>query len=263
MVALGSSYAAGPGLEPVADRAAGRSTVNYPHLVAAALGAHLTDATVSGATTDTILHTPQRTLRGRFAPQIESVGPATDLVTVTAGGNDLGYIGGIMGVGALHHFAASRVWGSVASRRLQRRTLEPLTPEAVQKATDGLAAIVEESRRRASDAVVVLVDYLPVFNAETPAEGTGLTPDEIAHFRRIADHLSAAYREAAATTGALLVPASAYEPGHGVGSADPWVGALNARSLRGFSSSYHPTAVGMRAVADRVIALLEHPTTEP
>ena len=51
VASLGSSFAAGPGIEPAADRAARRSARNYPHLLAARLGAELTDLTVSGATT--------------------------------------------------------------------------------------------------------------------------------------------------------------------------------------------------------------------
>src|SRR3954471_24449688 len=67
-VALHSSYAASPGIDPVIDRAAGRSGRNYPHLPAHVLCAELTDATVGGATTATILETHQRTL-GR-APDV-------------------------------------------------------------------------------------------------------------------------------------------------------------------------------------------------
>ncbi len=93
MVALGSSFAAGPGIEPVVDRAAGRSGRNYAHLVATRLGASLVDATVSGATTETVLRARQRVGLRTFPPQIELVTADADLVTVTAGGNDLGYLG--------------------------------------------------------------------------------------------------------------------------------------------------------------------------
>jgi hypothetical protein len=50
LVALGSSFAAGPGIEPIADRGAMRSARNYPHVLAEHFGAQLTDLTVSGAT---------------------------------------------------------------------------------------------------------------------------------------------------------------------------------------------------------------------
>ena len=90
-VAMGSSFAAGPGLTPRAPgspRRAGRSAANYAHLVAAALGLELHDVTYSGATTGDIL--------GLSAPgqpaQLDAVTPATRLVTITAGGNDVGFL---------------------------------------------------------------------------------------------------------------------------------------------------------------------------
>lgn len=256
MVALGSSYAAGPGIPPIADRAASRSAANYPHLVATALGAQLTDATVSGATTDTILHSSQRTLRRRFPPQIESVDPATDLVTITAGGNDLGYIGGVMATGISNRFARSRMLRPLVRRRRQVRALLPPPAEAVERVVGGLASIVEEVRHRAPDATVVLVDYLPVFDRVTPIESTGFSAAEVDHFRRIAHLLSGAYGDAARATGALLVPASAFEDGHGTGSADPWVSSLRLSSSRKLGSSYHPTPAGMQAVATALISAL-------
>jgi hypothetical protein len=57
-VAMGSSFAAGPGIAPRASaspRRAGRSSGNYAHLVARALGLDLRDMTYSGATTNDIL----------------------------------------------------------------------------------------------------------------------------------------------------------------------------------------------------------------
>lgn len=90
IAALGSSFAAGPGIHPVADPDAMRSSRNYASLLAARLGADLADLTVSGATTATILHTPQVTMTGaQFPPQVDGLPADADLVTVTAGGNDL------------------------------------------------------------------------------------------------------------------------------------------------------------------------------
>lgn len=87
IAALGSSFAAGPGIDPIIDQAAMRSGRNYPHLLAEQLGARLTDLTVSGATTATILGEPQITMDGtQFAPQIYGLPVDAYLVTVTAGG---------------------------------------------------------------------------------------------------------------------------------------------------------------------------------
>lgn len=94
VVSLGSSFAAGPSIEPVADPNALRSKRNYAALLAQRLGARHTDLTVSGATTANVLHEPQvpyphRWWHGRatpFPPQIEGVPADADLVTITIGG---------------------------------------------------------------------------------------------------------------------------------------------------------------------------------
>ena len=90
-VAMGSSFAAGPGLTPRAPgspRRAGRSAGNYAHLVARALGLDLHDVTYSGATTSDILTS---SAAGQPA-QLDAVTPDTRLVTITAGGNDVGFL---------------------------------------------------------------------------------------------------------------------------------------------------------------------------
>ena len=89
-VALGSSLAAGPGIEPGAAGAptvSGRSAVNYAHLVAERLGYDLVDVTFSGATTANVLTDRQH----GAPPQIDALDGSEALVTVTIGGNDAGY----------------------------------------------------------------------------------------------------------------------------------------------------------------------------
>ena len=95
-VALGDSYSAGFGLIPYSNApAAGcyQADENYPHLIAAALELNLDDRTCSGAKTENIDNTPQTTITGDgIAPiQSDSLNASTNLVTVTIGGNDLGF----------------------------------------------------------------------------------------------------------------------------------------------------------------------------
>jgi lysophospholipase L1-like esterase len=256
-VALGSSYAAGPGIDPLIDRAAGRSGRNYPHLLAQALGAALTDATVSGATTATILKTHQRTLGRTRPPQVRAVHADTDLVTVTAGGNDLGYIGAVLSAAVRNRLLDSRLAPPLV-RRLWP-TPPPVMPSAeqIEAATQGLVGIVAEVRRRAGHAHVVLVDYLPLFADLPPAYATAfLHAEQVQHLRLVGKALSGVFTTAAERSGADVVSADSYAPGHTVGSSDPWVSGL---SLRHLPSSFHPTAAGMRAVADTLLARLSRP----
>src|SRR3984957_20546701 len=90
-VALGSSMAAGPGIRPSAAGApfgAGRSARNYAHLVAERLKFDLIDVTFSGVTTAHVLAGRQRGAQ----PQIQALDGSEELVTITIGGNDVGYV---------------------------------------------------------------------------------------------------------------------------------------------------------------------------
>ena len=74
---------------------AGRSARNYPHLVAEQLGLDLVDVTYSGATTANVLTDPQH----GAPPQVDALDGSEDLVTVTIGGNDAGYVPLLMAAG--------------------------------------------------------------------------------------------------------------------------------------------------------------------
>ncbi|GAB7333576.1 hypothetical protein MBLNU13_g05148t1 [Cladosporium sp. NU13] len=92
IAALGSSFAAGPSIPPQINAAARRSGANYPSLLASALSAKLTDLSSSGATLLNILSEPQQTLLATLPPQIDGLPEDVDVVTITAGGNDMGAV---------------------------------------------------------------------------------------------------------------------------------------------------------------------------
>jgi lysophospholipase L1-like esterase len=260
-VALGSSFAAGPGIRPLVDTRALRSARNYAHQVAETLGLALVDVTCSGATTANILATPQR---GR-PPQIEAVTPDTELVTITAGGNDLGYVGTLLAAGAV---------GTVL-RRLPflppplRERLGDLvrfrrTPAAAPAAFTALAAaqaeIVARVRRRAPRARILLVDYLTLLGSPPAADVVALTPTQQRAAAEVGRGLAGACRDAAARSGAELVAASVAGESHGVGSAQPWVRGFEVGvPSRGGPVPYHPNLLGMTAVAELVVATLRGP----
>ncbi|WP_090039263.1 MULTISPECIES: SGNH/GDSL hydrolase family protein [unclassified Leifsonia] len=259
MVALGSSFAAGAGISPVIDRQANRSANNYPHLVAGAIGAHLTDATISGATTETILRKPQRVGLRRLAPQMESFPRYTDveLVTLTAGGNDLRYLGTLMSV-AYGSWLEARPATRVLGRRLRTAVIaSPPTQRDVHAAARGLASIVEAVHERVPSTRVLLVNYLTVVGPETtPSRAAPFTDSELALFRRIADQLKEAFVMAEHLSAAELVDVASMSETHGLGSADPWVQGFAPRSTRQ-AALFHPTLAGMRAVAAAVVDHIE------
>src|SRR5687767_8585450 len=99
-VALGDSYSAASGVlppDPDAPPSCLRSTGNYPHVIAAATGAQLTDVTCGAAETGDFFD-PQYP---GVAPQLDAVAEDTELVTMTIGGNDSGvFLNSILRCGA-------------------------------------------------------------------------------------------------------------------------------------------------------------------
>lgn len=245
LVALGSSFAAGPGIPPVEDPVAGRSGGNYAHLVAEALGARLTDLSVSGATTASVLDQPQRVGRTTYPPQLAGVPADADLVTVTVGGNDLGYLPTLLRL-AWAHRLRSRWFTRPLGKRLAEGPVPVLDPDRV---VEGLQRVVAGIRERAPEARVVLVDYLTIVEEKTPD-----LPFDEAHrtaLRALGRRVNGAFVVAAQATGADLIQASVLSAGHGVGSADPWVTGLEAGR-----AAFHPNAAGMRAIADELLLTL-------
>ncbi len=247
-VAMGSSFGAGPGIPPRAPgspRRAGRSASNYAHLVARSLGLDLHDVTYSGATTDDII---RPSARGQAA-QLDAVTPGTRLVTLTAGGNDVGYLPRLT--------LASLPWPLRHLPRVRAQAGSFGDPAATGERFAGLRpnlqAIARGVADRAPGCRVLFVDYLTIL---PPDDGhPGPPPAAIADWgRAIAARLAATTRAAAEAAGAEYVAASAASAGHHAWSATPWTRRFHL-SLRG-GAPYHPNAAGMAAVAGLVLATL-------
>jgi lysophospholipase L1-like esterase len=246
-VALGSSMAAGPGIRPTADGApfrAGRSARNYPHLVAEKLGLDLVDVTYSGATTANVLADSQH----GAPPQVDALDGSEDLVTVTIGGNDVGYVQLL--------FAACLPRLARHLPLLGGRLHEQLDPAARDRALIDVAESLKEVgrtlRQRLPRARVLFVDYLTLL----PPEGTSAPPladRDLAVGRHIADTLQRLTAEAAADTGCDVVRVAQASRDHHAWSAEPWTTKFGL-PLPGRPAPLHPNAAGMRAVADLVIA---------
>jgi lysophospholipase L1-like esterase len=251
-VALGSSFAAGPGIKPLADKAAGRSGRNYPRLVAEALGLELTDVTYSGATTANIL----RERQDEAPPQIDAVGPDTALVTITAGGNDLDYIGTFIRGSMMNTLAKpATLLGRRVANRIRARVSYLKDPAEYDAVAASLTEIVTTIRDRAPRSRVVLVDYLTVVGPGTrPRLDVPLNEEQLPSIVMMADGLAKAFATAAERTGADLVAASAAGSSHAVGSTEPWTSGF--RLGPGRAAPYHPTAAGMAAVAELIVEKL-------
>jgi lysophospholipase L1-like esterase len=248
-VAMGSSFGAGPGLTPRAPgspRRAGRSAGNYAHLVASALGLDLRDVTYSGATTNDIL---QSAAAGQPA-QLDAVTPDTRLVTITAGGNDVGYLPRLT--------FSSLPWPLPALSQVRTRIAgygdQSVTDQRFAQLERNLVTIGQRIHDRAPSCRVLFVDYLTILPPQGADQGAP-PPPEIAQWgRAIAARLAATTQAAAHAAGCEYVAASAASAGHHAWSREPWTRRFHL-SLRG-GAPYHPDAAGMAAVAELVIAAL-------
>ncbi len=260
-VALGSSYASGPGIAPVADTGCARSGQNYPHLLAAARGLDPVDVTCAGATTADILNRAQRTPDGRTVPrQIDAVTPDTGLVTVTIGGNDVGLVGGMI-AGSCGPAIAQAV---PAAGNAARAACATVTGEQKQPApadfealSRSLTDIVGAIRTRAPHARILLVQYLPVVDSHaTTCAAVALDAQSAAAARRTYDGLLAVTRAVAeaAGTGVTAVEVPDAEE-HTACSAAGWTDGFHFPTVTDpttVAGSYHPNRAGMTAVATEI-----------
>lgn len=245
-VALGSSMAAGPGIQPRvagSPRPAGRSARNYPHLVAAALGLDLVDVTYSGATTAHVLTDSQR----GAAPQVDALDGSESLVTVTIGGNDVGYVPMLFAAGLPRPVRRIPLLGSKI-----RSLVNPAERYvALEEVGAALVEVGRTLRQRAPRATVLFVDYLTLLPPAGPA--SPLSDHDATLGRHLALELERLTAQAAATTGCGLVRAGAASRDHHGWSPDPWTTRFGWPVPRR-PAPLHPNPAGMRAVADLVVA---------
>ena len=153
--ALGSSMAAGPGIRPSAAGApwrSGRSARNYAHLVAEKRRLDLVDVTYSGATTANVLTDKQN----GAPPQVDALDGSETLVTVTIGGNDVGYVPLLMAAGLPRITRALPLLGG----RLRELLDADARDRRLVEVAESLTRVGRTVRDRSPRARVLLVDYL-------------------------------------------------------------------------------------------------------
>jgi len=241
-VALGSSYAAGVGLGRVLDGSpeiCARTSNGYPQQLARDLRLTLVDASCGGATVEQIVTTGQ----GSLAPQILAVGKDAKLVTITAGGNDVGYVGDMMRAASAHDGASVR--------SADKRPFDVLRTR--------LQGMFAKIRQRTPQARIVIVTYPTVLPQRGTCDALGLTAAQVATFRKVAARLAAVTREAARQARAEVVDMATASLRHDVCSADRWTNGTAPVT----GAPFHPNLAGATATARAVEALLGGGATPP
>lgn len=239
-VSMGSSYAAGPGVPDAADTdvRCARSTNNYAHQFAHKRGLTLVDVSCSGAKTADILAASEKA-----AAQIDAITADTRLVTVTIGGNDVGFV---------------TLLGSASCRQLQVGRKVPggkcpappkVNDDTWRNLSMSMKRIADEVRVRAPEAKLVFVNYPLVLPQTGQCSATPMTAEEAGSARAVAERLVAVTAAAARSNNAILVQASTLSIGHDACSVSPWINGFPLPGQRPFVP-YHPNFAGMSAVAE-------------
>jgi hypothetical protein len=241
-VAMGSSFAAGPGVgtSDVPVTRCARSAQNYAHLTAQHLGLQLIDVSCSGAATAHITG-PWNEL----PPQIDAVTADTVLVTMTIGGNDVRYIGNL-GAASCRATASDPACPDIV----------PPDEAAFARLDRSMRATFAAVRARAPKARIIVIDYPRVLPESGACAVAPLRPENAALALATAKRLAEITAAAAAAEGAEILKASELSRDHDACAADPWMNGYLSPTGTRVPVAYHPNAAGMAAIADALVKKL-------
>jgi lysophospholipase L1-like esterase len=233
-VALGDSYAAGIGAPPyVSSDDCLQSNNGYPELLDSEKRIHLqVNASCPGATTSTVA-----------ATQLSALTPGVELVTLTVGGNDLGF----------RDLAGPCLGG---------------TPEQCKEAIDtaegklsvlgsALTDLYNQVADAAPKALIVVTGYPYLFEIRPEDDPLAAIKEQINNAIRL---LNITIQQAVADAqddgvNIVYVDVTAEFTGHGIGSEEPPF--INAPIPGEFHvEDFHPNADGYRAYADAISAAI-------
>ncbi|HKI23029.1 MAG TPA: SGNH/GDSL hydrolase family protein [Gaiellaceae bacterium] len=219
-VALGDSYSSGVGTNSY-TLASGckRSVYAYPYLYTQQHpGTSLSFVACSGAKTSDVLTT-----------QMTAVTTATTLVTMTVGGNDIGFANLIY---------QCTLWDCSAALDRTRANLETTLGAPLDNVFTTVKA------RAAFGAAIIVLGYPRVFSTTSCFGTLGISSTERTKANALADALNQVIATHAAADGVTYRSAIGPFTGHAVCSSSPWLNGLN---LLNTGESYHPNRSGHSA----------------
>ena len=215
--ALGDSYSSGVGTGSYAlDSACKRSVYAYPYLWAQAHpGTALSFVACSGAKTSDLL-----------SSQLQAVTPATTLVTMTIGGNDIGF------ANLIYQCTLSNCSAALDGTRANLDATLTAPLDSVYTTVKSHAAF---------GAKVVVLGYPHVFSGAGCFGTLGISSTEEAKANLLSDALDQLMAIRAGTDGVTYESAIPAFTGHAVCSSSPFLNGLN---LFNTGESYHPNRTG-------------------
>jgi lysophospholipase L1-like esterase len=215
-VALGDSYSAGNGANSTnLDSGCNRNTYAYPYLISQQRpNTALTFVACAGAVTGDIINN-----------QVNAVTADTKIVTITIGGNDIGFTNLIIACTTLG--CQSQINASNAK----------ITNELPAKLNATYAAI----KAKAPTAQVVVLGYGKPFANRTCLAATGVSLSEETSLNALVDNLDNTIKARALAAGFSYADVNPAWVGHDVCASNPFTNGL---TLFHSADSYHPTRNG-------------------
>jgi lysophospholipase L1-like esterase len=219
-VALGDSYASGTGTgTTAADAPCRRTSYAYPALLAAERpAAEFLFVACSGASTADVLDA-----------QVPALTAGTTRVTISVGGNDLGF-------GDL--IAECVRWDCATELAATRAAVASILGPRLDEVYAAVRARVAPTTR------VVVVGYPRLFSSSFCFGTTGVLSTERTQANRLSDEIDRVTAARAAAHGFRYVSTISPFVGHAICSSSAWVNGLNIVNP---PESFHPTRSGHRS----------------
>ena len=246
--ALGDSYAAGPLIPlPLSPFGCLKSSNNYGRIAQRTLRYdEYRDATCSGAETEDMTQ-PQNVSPGPNPPQFNSLSTDNELVTISIGGNDIGFSE------LAQNCVSILPWGSPCRDEYTDGGNDEIS-DRIEETAPKVAAVIQGIRQRSPDAAILVVNYSAIF----PHSGSGCYPKmpvargDVRWLRSKHEELNAMLAEQASANGAEIVDVYATSVGRDACASstrrwvEPYIPATAAAPL-------HPNLRGMQAMANLVV----------
>jgi lysophospholipase L1-like esterase len=249
-VSLGDSYVAGPLIPTVIGSPFGciRSDHNYPHQAAGGIGLSLRDPSCSGAKTDHMTQPQDVDPDGPNPPQFNSLDASTTVVSLTIGGNDIGFSS------VAEDCVTYNPFSSPCKDKYDSGGVDQIS-QRIQATAPKVAAVLQGIHSLAPSARVFVVNYPAIF----PESGRGCWPQmpisfsDTPYLRAKEQELNQMLATQAAANNATLVSWYSASIGHDAckSSSVRWVEPLVPGNL---AAPIHPNGAGMQGAANALVS---------
>ncbi|HEX9063759.1 MAG TPA: SGNH/GDSL hydrolase family protein [Streptosporangiaceae bacterium] len=218
-VALGDSYSSGDGAGSYSDGSCLESANAYPVLWHNSHGGTFTNETCSGATTSDVIN-----------GQLGSLSASTTLVTITIGGNDVGFAS-VMTTCVLS--STSTCVSAVQQAESEARTVLPGL----------LDTTFADIRAHAPNAKIVVLDYPAFYDLSKSSTCIGLSTTDRTYLNQGAGVLDSVIQAETGKYGDTYVDVNPYFAGHQICDSHSYLISVDWLNL---GDSYHPNANGQQ-----------------